>query len=108
MHSNDNSTLPAWQGFVFLIVGLLILGFSPKLVALQLAQAKRINRWLLDLVGYDGELLLSRREGDQGNASVLERWREPSHWGWTVFTGFLLAGFGLAILLKVKGLHVGS
>ena len=108
MHLNDTSTLPSWQGYMLLSVGLSILVFSPKLVALQLALAERIDRLLLNLVGYDGNLLLSRREGDQGSESLLERWREPSQWGWTVFAGLLLAGIGLAILLKVKGIRVWS
>ena len=108
MHPNDDATLPSWQGFIFLVVGLLMLVFSPKLVALQVAQARRTDLWLLNLIGYDGEFFLSRREGNQGNESLVEHWREPGFWLWTVFTGLLLAGFGLAILLKVKGLHIGS
>lgn len=107
MHPNDHSTLPSWQGFIFLAVGLLTLVFSPKLIALQVAQAKRTDRWLLNLIGYDGAFFLSQREGNQGNESPLEHWRKPGFWFWTVLTGLLLAGFGLAILLKVKGLHIG-
>ncbi len=72
MHPNDDSTLPSWQGLIFLIVGLLILVLSSKLVALQVAQARRTDRWLLNLVDYDGEFFLNRREGNQGNESLVE------------------------------------
>ncbi len=107
MHPNAHPNPPTWQGFIFLALGFLILVFSPKLVVWQLAQIRNTNRWLLNLVGYDGEFLLSQSDGDPENESGLTKWRSSSTWFSTILVGLLFVMFGMAIVLKLNGVSVG-
>lgn len=107
MHPNADPNPPTWLGIIFLALGLSTLVFSPRLVAWQLAQIRRTNRWLLNLVGYDGEFVLSQSENDPENESGLTKWRRSSYWFATIFTGLLFVVFGMAVVLKLNGVSVG-
>ena len=108
MHSISQPNPPAWEGFIFLALGLLILVFSPRFVAWQVAQIRSTNRWLLNLVGYDGEFVLSQTEGDPKDESALTKWRRSSSWFGTILLGLMFIVFGMAIVLKLKGVSIGS
>ena len=108
MHSISQPNPPTWEGFVFLAVGLLILVFSPKIVAWQLALNRSKNRWLLNLVGYDGEFLLGQIEDGPENESGLAKWNRSGTWFSTILFGLIFIGFGMAVILKLKGVSIGS
>lgn len=99
---------PVWEGFIFLAIGLLILVFSPRLVAWQVAQFRNTNRWLLNFVGYDGEFVLSQREGDPENESGLMKLNRSGTWFSTILLGLIFVVFGILDILKIKGISVGS
>ena len=108
MHPISQPNPPAWEGFIFLAAGLLILVFSPKLVAWQVAQFRNTNRWLLNLVGYDGEFVLSQSEGDPENESGLIKLNRSGTWFSTILIGLVFVVFGMAVVLKLKGVSIGS
>lgn len=107
MHPHIYSTPPTWLGSIFLVLGILILVISPKIVEWQITQVRRTNRWLLNLIGYDGEFVLSQGDSDPDNESGLARWRRSSYWFSTILIGLVFVGFGLAVLLNVKGVSIG-
>jgi hypothetical protein len=108
MHPISQPNPPAWEGFIFLAVGLLTLAFSPRLVAWQIILNRNTNRWLLNLVGYDGEFVLSQNEGDPKNESGLVKLNRSATWFGTILMGLLLVAFGMAVILKLKGVSIGS
>lgn len=107
MHPISQPNPPTWEGFIFLALGLLILMLSPKLVAWQLAQFRNTNRWLLNLVGYDGEFVLSQSEGDPENEAGLIKLNRLSSWFGTILFGLIFVAFGMAVVLKLNGVSIG-
>ncbi len=107
MHPISQPNPPAWEGFIFLALGLLILVLSPKLVAWQITLSRNTNRWLLNLVGYDGEFLLSQSENDPENESGLTKLNRSGTWLGTILLGLIFVAFGMAVVLKLNGVSVG-
>ncbi len=108
MHPISQPTPPTWEGFIFLVVGLLTIALSPRFVAWQVTQFRNTNRWLLNLVGYDGEFVLSQSAGDPENEPGLIKLNRSGTWFTTIVIGLMFVVFGVAVILKLKGVSVGS
>lgn len=110
MHTSVHSPPAPWQGWLFLIFGIVLLLMSPRIVRWQdrferwkLIQIKRVMQRLLDFVGYDGAFVLSRFGNQWDDEQDSTGWDKLGSW----FVALLFAAFGVAILLKVPNLSIG-
>lgn len=86
--------LPAWKGIPFLLLGLLIAVFSPKIVAFQLKSQNFLNSKVMGTIDYSQSPLL-RAVG----SSWYKRWVLGCYWFATLLLAAILLTLGGAILL---------
>lgn len=95
--------MPQWQGYVFIVIGVIVAILTPTLVRLNQHGVNAINRRIvpiqLKMMGIEHKM------PDNIDDSALGKWQRFSYWFYFLLMAVVFVAFGIGVVLSGQPTH---